>query len=256
LIGFSTPFDASAVDFLESLGVPCYKIASFEVTDLPLLQKLGRTGKPVIMSTGMATAAEIDEAVRALRQNGCRDLILLKCTSSYPSSPQNSNLRTIPHMRELFDVQVGLSDHTLGIGAALAAIAFGATLVEKHFTLARADGGVDAAFSMEPAEMVSLVTESERAWQAIGRINYGCSDQSEKKMLKYRRSVYVAADICAGEPFTEKNLRVVRPGLGLAPKHYHQLLGMRAARDLTRGEPVDWSMIGAATAEPAEIEVE
>jgi len=220
------------------------------------LQRVARTGKPVIMSTGMATAAELDEAVKTLRDGGCHDLILLKCTSSYPSSPENTNLRTIPHLRQLFDLQVGLSDHTLGIGAAVAAVAFGATLVEKHFTLTRAEGGIDAAFSMEPAELASLVTETERARQALGRINYGPSGESEERMLKYRRSIYVAEDISEGEPFTERNLRVVRPSLGLPPKYYRQLLGMRAARDLTKGAAVEWSMIAAVSPAPVGVERE
>jgi len=243
LIGFSTPFDATAVEFLETLHVPCYKIASFEVTDLPLLEQVARTGKPVIMSTGMATVMEIDEAVRTLKDQGCHDLVLLKCTSSYPSSPENSNLRTIPHLREMFDVQVGLSDHTLGLGAAVAAVALGATVLEKHFTLARADGGVDSAFSLEPSELAALVTETERAYQALGRVSYGPSGNSERKMLRFRRSIYVAEDLRAGETFTERNLRVVRPGLGLEPKYYRQLLGARASRDLTKGTAVDWSMV-------------
>ncbi len=243
LIGFSTPFDAGAVDFLESLDVPCYKIASFEVTDLPLLKRVASTGKPVIMSTGMATVAEISEAVQTLRESGCGELVLLKCTSTYPATPERSNLRTIPHLREMFDVQVGLSDHTLGIGAAVAAVALGATMIEKHFTLARADGGVDAAFSMEPDEMKSLAAECENAWLALGSVNYGPSGDSEKKMLKFRRSIYVSEDIKAGERFTTKNLRIVRPGLGLAPKYIDNLLGKRAARDLSRGTAVDWSVL-------------
>ncbi|NLW56753.1 MAG: pseudaminic acid synthase, partial [Firmicutes bacterium] len=173
IIGFSTPFDQSAVDFLETLDVPCYKIASFENIDLPLIKKVAATGKPLFLSTGMATLAELDEAVRTAREAGCQDLILLKCTSTYPAAPKNSNLLTISHMRDLFCCQVGLSDHTLGIGVATAAVALGATVVEKHFTLNRADGGVDAAFSLEPKEMKALVVATERAWQALGGISYG-----------------------------------------------------------------------------------
>lgn len=245
MIGFSTPFDATAVEFLEQLDVPCYKIASFEVTDIPLLGKVAATGKPVIMSTGMATVKELDEAVHTLRTGGCTELILLKCTSTYPATPESTNLRTIPHLRDLFKVMVGLSDHTLGIGASIAAVALGAVVIEKHFTLARADGGVDSAFSIEPAELRSLVDESERAWLALGSINYGPSSVNETKSLKYRRSIYVAEDIQAGELFTERNLRIVRPAHGLAPKHLPSLLGRPAARGLKKGAASDWDMVAA-----------
>ena len=240
LIPFSTPFDAGAVDFLESLDVPCYKIASFENTDQPLLQKVAQTGKPVLMSTGMATVAELDESVRTLRENGCNDIVLLKCTSNYPATPENTNLRTIPHLRDLFQCEVGLSDHTMGIGAAVAAVALGATVVEKHFTLNRADGGVDAAFSMEPAEMKMLVEETRRAWLALGKIHYGISE-SEKKSLVFRRSLYVCEDIQAGETFTEKNVRAIRPGLGLPPKFLDVVLGKIARKEIKRGHPLDWN---------------
>ena len=243
LIGFSTPFDASAVDFLESCNVPWYKIASFENTDIPLLRKVAATGKPVVMSTGMASIAELDESVRALREGGCSDIVLLKCTSTYPASPDCSNVRTIPHLRELFGCEVGLSDHTHGVGAAVAAIALGATVVEKHFTLARADGGIDSAFSLEPAEMAQLVIECERAWLALGEIRYGPTDP-EKASLAYRRSLYVARDMRAGEIFTSENLRAVRPGLGLAPKHIERFLGRPVRRDAKRGEPLAWDMLG------------
>jgi pseudaminic acid synthase len=243
LIAFSTPFDATAVDFLESLKVPCYKVASFENTDLPLIRKMAATGKPLIISTGMASVAELDEAVTAARKAGCDQILLLKCTSSYPASPENSNLKTIPHMRELFDVQVGLSDHTMGIGAAIAAISLGATMIEKHFTLARADGGVDSAFSLEPAEMRSLVVESERAWQALGTVRYGTSE-SEKKSLQFRRSLYIGADMKKGDVLTTENLREIRPGLGLPPKYYDMLLGKRVTADVKKGTPVKWELIG------------
>lgn len=242
MICFSTPFDETAVDFLESLDVPCYKIASFENTDIPLIRKVAATGKPVIISTGMATVAELDETVRTAREAGCRDIILLKCTSTYPATPENTNLFTIPHMRELFQCQVGLSDHTMGIGAAVAAVALGATVIEKHFTLSRAEGGVDAAFSMEPAEMQALVIESERAWQALGRVSYGPAG-AEKASLKFRRSLYVAKDMSAGEVFTKENLRIVRPGLGLPPKYYDVLLGKKVKRDVKKGTPVDWELL-------------
>lgn len=242
LIAFSTPFDDTAVDFLESLEVPCYKIASFENIDLPLLRRVAATGKPMIISTGMATIAELDETVRTVRESGCQDIILLKCTSSYPASPEDSNLMTIPHLRELFGCQVGLSDHTMGMGAALASIALGTTFIEKHFTLARADGGVDSAFSMEPAEMQSLVIESERAWQALGTIQYGAGEK-EAASLKFRRSLYIARDMQAGETLTPENLRLIRPGLGLEPKYYELMLGRRVKVDVKAGTPLSWDLI-------------
>lgn len=242
IIGFSTPFDNTAVDFLESLDVPCYKIASFENTDLPLIRKVASTGKPMIISTGMATVAELDETVRTARDAGCQDLVLLKCTSTYPATPENSNLLTIPHLEELFGVEVGLSDHTMGVGVAVASVALGATVIEKHFTLRRADGGVDSAFSMEPAEMTQLVVESERAWQALGQIQYGFTD-AEKKSLMFRRSLYVAKDMKAGEVFTPENLKAVRPGLGLPPKYYDVLVGQAVKQDIQRGKPVTWDCL-------------
>ena len=242
LIAFSTPFDDTAVDFLEDLGTPCYKIASFENADLPLIRKVAATGKPVIVSTGMATLAELDETVRTLRDGGCQDIVLLKCTSTYPASPENSHLRTIPHLRDLFGCEVGLSDHTHGTGASVAAVALGATVIEKHFTLSRAEGGVDSAFSMEPAEMAALVIETERAWQALGGIQYGPTE-AEKPSLRFRRSIYIAKDVKAGEVLTRENLRVVRPGHGLAPKYYEMLLGRRVKRGLTMGTAVDWEVI-------------
>ena len=243
IIGFSTPFDSTAVDFLESLKVPCYKIAAFENTDLPLLKKVAATKKPVLVSTGMATVAELDETVRTLRENGCPAVILLKCTSTYPASPQNSNLRTLPHLRELFNCEVGISDHTMGIGTALAAVALGATVVEKHFTLSRAEGGVDAAFSMEPEEMGVLVKESERAWQSLGGIYYGPTI-AEKASLKHRRSLYITQDLTAGTLLSPENVRAIRPGLGLPPKYYETVLGKRVNRDVKRGTPLSWEMIG------------
>ncbi|MCL0063322.1 pseudaminic acid synthase [Peptococcaceae bacterium] len=242
LICFSTPFDETAVDFLESLDVPCYKIAAFENTDIPLIRKIAKTKKPMIISTGMATVAELDETVRAAREEGCDDIILLKCTSTYPALPENSNLRTIPHMRELFKCQVGLSDHTLGIGVAVAAVAFGAVLIEKHFTLSRAEGGVDAAFSMEPEEMRALVLETKRAWQALGEVKYGYVE-AEKNSVKSRRSLYVVKDMKAGEAFTKENLKTIRPGLGLPPKYYDILLGKKVKRDVKKGTPVSWDLI-------------
>lgn len=242
MIPFSTPFDETAVDFLEELDVELYKIASFENTDIPLIKKVAATGKPMIISTGMATVAELDETVRAARQAGCKDLILLKCTSTYPATPDNTNISTIPHMRDLFNVQVGLSDHTMGTGVSVASVALGATVIEKHFTLSRADGGVDAAFSMEPDEMVALVVETERAWQAMGTITYGATEK-EKESLKFRRSIYVTKDMEAGDIFTKENIRVIRPGYGLTPKYYNRVLGGKASKALTAGTPLDWEML-------------
>lgn len=242
IIGFSTPFDETAVDFLESLEVPCYKIASFENTDLPLIYKVASTGKPLIISTGMATIAELDDAVQTARQAGCSDIILLKCTSTYPATPANSNLHTVTHLKSLFDVQVGLSDHTLGIGVAIASVALGATVIEKHFTLSRADGGVDAAFSMEPAEMAQLVLEAERATQALGTIKYGPTE-AEKASLSYRRSLYIAQDLKAGDVLTPESLRAVRPGFGLSPKYYNIVLGRSVKCHIQRGTPLQWELL-------------
>ena len=242
IMGFSTPFDDTSVDFLEDLGVPCYKIASFENVDLPLIRKVARTGKPIIASTGMTTVAELSDLVRTVRENGCTDLTLLKCTSSYPASPEGTNLRTIPHMRELFGCAVGLSDHTLGIGAAVASVALGAAVIEKHFTLSRAEGGVDAAFSLEPAEMAQLVRECRTAALALGAVSYERAKQ-EQKSLQFRRSLYVVEDMKAGDVFTEKNLRRIRPGMGISPKYYDALLGRCVKCDVKRGTPVSWDIV-------------
>ncbi|PEB51540.1 pseudaminic acid synthase [Bacillus pseudomycoides] len=242
IIPFSTPFDETAVDFLESLNVPCYKIASFENTDIPLVRKAASTGKPLIISTGMATISELDETVKAAKAAGCTDLVLLKCTSTYPASPENTNIHTIPHMRELFQCEVGLSDHTLGVGVAIASVAMGATVIEKHFTLSRADGGVDSTFSMEPDELKSLVIETERAWKALGKIYYGPTN-IEKNSLKFRRSLYVAQDMKAGDLVTTKNIKAIRPGYGLAPKYLPILLGKKVKKDVVKGTPVNWDLI-------------
>jgi N-acetylneuraminate synthase len=240
---FSTPFDESAVDFLETLDVPAYKIASFEIVHLSLIRKAAATGKPLIISTGMASIAEIDDAVRAAREGGCRQLVLLKCTSTYPASPLNSNVVTIPHMRALFDCEIGLSDHTMGIGAAVAAVAHGASVIEKHVTLNRAAGGVDSAFSLEPQELRALVLETERAWQSLGRVTYGPTE-AEKASLVFRRSIYVAQDLRAGDALTRENIRCVRPGLGLAPKYYAILLGRRIKQNVAKGTPLSWELVG------------
>ncbi len=242
MICFSTPFDDTSVDFLESLDVPCYKIASFENTDLPLIRKVAATGKPMIISTGMATIAELDETVQAARQAGCANIILLKCTSTYPATPENTNILTIPHLRELFGCEVGLSDHTMGVGVSVASVALGATVIEKHFTLSRADGGVDSSFSLEPEEMKQLVVETERAWQALGKVSYGPTEK-ELKSLAFRRSLYVVRDMEAGETFTEDNLRAIRPGLGLAPKFVDLLMGKQIAISAKKGTPVTWKLL-------------
>jgi len=239
---FSTPFDESAVRFLEDLGVQAYKIASFELTDLPLIECVAATGKPLIMSTGMASVAEIDEAVSVARAKGNQQIILLKCTSTYPASPSNSNLSTIPNMREVFGVEVGLSDHTMGCGVAVAAIALGAVLVEKHFTLRRADGGVDSSFSLEPAEFALLRQETERAWLGIGRVIYG-GTEAESASRAFRRSLYVSRDLTAGDVLTSENVRIVRPGFGLPPKFISNVLGRRIRRPAAAGTPVSWDLL-------------
>lgn len=240
---FSTPFDETAVDFLESLNVPAYKIASFENVHLTLIRKVAATGKPLIISTGMATLAEIDDAVRTAREAGCRDLVLLKCTSTYPATPENSNVLTIPHLRSMFGCEVGLSDHTMGLGVAVAAVAHGATVIEKHFTLSRTDGGVDSSFSLEPAELRALVIETERAWQSLGQVSYG-PNEAEKKSLIYRRSIYVAEDMKAGDVLTPENLRCVRPGMGLPPKYYDMFLGRKVNQNVKKGTPMEWGLVG------------
>ena len=243
LIVFSTPFDETAVDFLETFEVPCYKIASFENVDIPLIRKVASTGKPVIISTGMATLGELEEAVRTLRENGCCNIILLKCSSTYPATSEQSNIATIPHMRELFDCEVGLSDHTLGLGVSIASVAIGATVIERHFTLSRADGGVDAAFSIEPHEMKSLVRETKSAWQALGHIRYGPTEKEEKSLM-FRRSLYIVKDINAGDKLTKSNMRSLRPGFGLHPRFYEIVLGKKVNKSVKAGTAVNWSLFG------------
>ena len=241
---FSTPFDHTAVDFLESIGMPAYKIASFENTDLELIKSVAKTGKPILMSTGMATLEELELSVRVARENGCKELVLLKCTSSYPASPEDSHILTLPDMRRRFGCQVGLSDHTLGLGAAVAAVAHGAILIEKHFTLSRKDGGVDAQFSLEPEQMRQLVEETRQAQQALGEVKYGSID-SESGSLQFKRSIYLVKDIEAGSILDKKSVRCIRPGYGLAPKYLLDVLGRKINCSAKRGTPLSWDMLGA-----------
>ncbi|MEQ2010478.1 MAG: pseudaminic acid synthase [Limisphaerales bacterium] len=242
---FSTPFDASAVDFLEAMNVPCHKVASFELVDLPLLKKIAATRKPVIASTGMATQDEIAEAVKTLRDGGCTQLALLKCTSAYPAQPEEMHLRTIADMAARFGVPVGLSDHTMGHTVPVAAVALGACIVEKHFTLSRATPGPDSTFSLEPDEFKAMVTAIRTTEKALGRVNYEVS-ANEAKSRQFRRSLFVVADVKAGEPFTAQNIRSIRPGHGLHTRHLGEVLGKRAARDLQRGTPLSWELVGDA----------
>ncbi len=238
IIGFSTPFDLEGVNFLESLNVQIYKIASAEIVDIPLLKRVAQTNKPVIMSTGMANLMEIKEAVETLKNNGCSDLSILKCTSSYPANVEDSNLLTIIDLQKHFpDCKVGLSDHTLGIGASIASVALGACVIEKHFTLSRADGGVDSAFSMEPAEMKQLVEECQNAFKALGKVSYDLSE-SEKKSTNFRRSIYVVQNIKKGEIFTNENIKSIRPSYGLHTRYYEKILGKISKKDLSIGTPL------------------
>jgi N-acetylneuraminate synthase len=244
---FSTPFDFTAVDFLEKMEVPAHKIASFEIVDLPLIRRVARTGKPVIMSTGMASLAEIDEAVRAFRTAGGTQLALLKCTSAYPSPAADMNLRTIPHLSESFSVPTGLSDHTLGISVPVAAVALGACIIEKHFTLSRATPGPDSAFSLEPKEFKAMVDAVRTTEQALGQVSYDLLD-NEKASRVFRRSLFVVTDMAAGEAFSEQNVRSIRPGDGLAPKYLDIVLGRKATAPIARGTPLDWPLVAGSTA--------
>ena len=239
---FSSPFDSSAVDFLEQCGVSRYKIASFEIVDIPLLKKIAATGKPVIVSTGMATLAEIDEAVRTLRKNGAGELTLLKCTSAYPAPPEEANLRTIPHLATTFNCRAGLSDHTMGSAVAVAAVSLGATMIEKHFTLARADGGPDGAFSMEPDEFRHLVDDVHRAENALGTISYDLTEK-QRESIVFRRSLFAVRDIAQGERFTPDNVRSIRPAHGLHPRYLDVVLTKSAARSISAGTPLSWDML-------------
>jgi N-acetylneuraminate synthase len=239
---FSTPFDASAVDFLEEMGVLVHKVASFELVDHALLAKVAKTGKPIVMSTGMATLTEIDEAVGALRRAGCKQLALLKCTSAYPAPPEEINLRTIPHLADAFDVPTGLSDHTMGFTVPVAAVTLGACIVEKHFTLSRATPGPDSAFSLEPDELKAMVAAIRIAERSLGAVHYGITER-ESASRKFRRSLFVVRDVAEGEAFTADNVRSIRPADGLPPKHLPEVLGRRATRALERGTPLDWTCI-------------
>ncbi len=239
---FSTPFDLTAVDFLEELGVTFYKIASFENTDIRLIRRVAQTGKPIIISTGMATIAELGEAVEAIRAEGNENIILLKCTSAYPSTPKDANLKTIQALRDMFKVEVGLSDHTMGIGVAIASIPLGASVVEKHFTLDRKEGGVDSAFSMEPAEFKQMVDECKVAWDSIGQVSF-TRTESEKRSLVFRRSVYFSEDMKAGEVITDKNIKAIRPSYGLPTKFYDLLIGKKVKVDVKKGTPTSFDVI-------------
>ncbi len=239
MVAFSTPFDETAVDFLETLDVPAYKIASFENTHLPLLRRVAQTGKPVIVSTGVATLADIAEAVGVLRQNGCPHIALLKCTSTYPASPENSNIKTIPYLSDIHQCVAGISDHTMGIGVSIAAVALGARIIEKHFCLSRAEGGVDSAFSLEPHELKDLISETERAFWSLGTVQMGIQP-AEQASLAYKRSIFVAQDIAEGELLSPQNLQIIRPADGLAPRYWDLVLGKPARKNLQRGMPLRW----------------
>ena len=239
---FSTPFDETAVDFLEKLNVPFYKIASFENNHLPLIKKVALTGKPLIVSTGMATLQEIADVVETAKNNGCKDLVLLKCTSSYPSKFEEANLLTIQNLRNTFGLEIGLSDHSMGATLPITSVALGATVIEKHFIINRSEGGVDSAFSMEAEEFSNMVKDTLNAWKSLGQVHYGMTED-EKKSKIFRRSIYIVKDICAGEVLNTENVRIIRPGLGLQPKYYDQVIGMKARRDVKRGTALSWDLL-------------
>ena len=239
---FSTPFDRTAVEFLEEMNVPCYKVASFELVDLPLLKEIAGTGKPVIMSTGMASLGEIEEAVETLRGAGCTELAILKCSSAYPAQPDELNLATIPHLSEAFQVPVGLSDHTLDLGVPITAVALGACIIEKHFTLSRSDPGPDSAFSLEPHEFKAMAEAVRTAKQALGSVQYGISEREIQSRV-FRRSLFVVKDIAAGEAFSHEHVRSIRPGNGLHTRHLGDILGRKACRDISAGTPVGWNLL-------------
>jgi len=242
IICFSSPFDETAVDLLEELNVPAYKIASAEIKHFPLIKKVAQTGKPIIISTGMASLGDINDAIQVATENGCKNLVLLKCTSTYPASPKDSNILTIPHMKKCFNCEIGLSDHTLGIGASIAAISHGATVIERHFTLDRLTGGVDSSFSLNPDEMGALVNESKIAWQSLGCIQYGRPD-SQIQSKRFGRSIYISEDLNAGDILTKDNIRIIRPGFGLAPHYYEIVLGRKIEHGCKKGTALDWEMI-------------
>ena len=249
---FSTPFDDRAVDFLEQMEVPAHKIASFENCDIALLRRVARTGKPIIASTGMATLTEIDELVRTIDDAGGKQLALLKCTSAYPAPPEAMNLRAIPHLAGIFDLPVGLSDHTLGVSVPVAAVALGACIIEKHLTLSRSQPGPDNAFSLEPREFKMMVDEVRLVEKALGEAHYGLSPAEEASRV-FRRSLFITADVKAGEALTPGNVRSIRPGHGLHPRHFEEVLGCRATRDIKRGTPLAWEMVGEQRATPAKL---
>jgi len=238
---FSTPFDFSSVDFLESIDIPVYKVASFEIVDIPLIQKIAQTGKPIIMSTGMASLAEIEEAVNAIRNEGNDQIALLKCTSAYPALPEDMNLKTIPDMAKKFNVPVGISDHTLGITVSVAAVALGACIVEKHFTLSRTTPGPDSSFSLEPYEFRTMVNSIRETEKALGKVNYSVTEH-EKASRVFRRSLFAVEDIAKGETLTEKNIRSIRPGYGLPPKYFYDILGKNALVNICKGTPLHWDL--------------
>ena len=239
---FSTPFDETAVDLLEDLNAPAYKIASFEAIDLPLIRYVAQTGKPMIISTGMANLDEITEAVETAKGSGCKELVLLHCVSGYPVTAEQSDLMTIPDLSNRFDVVVGLSDHSMGTTVSVAGVALGASVIEKHVTLSRADKGPDSEFSLEPEELSELTNDTFQAWKALGKVDYNCK-KAEKESIKHRRSIYAVEDIKAGQIFSNKNIRRIRPGLGLPPKYYDQVLGASASVDINKGEPLSWELI-------------
>lgn len=244
MTAFSSPFDETAVDFLENLNVPAYKIASFESNHFPLLKKVAQTGKPILISSGTSNLNELYESVQYLKANGAKNIVIFKCTSTYPASPENTNLNTIPVLQSIFeDCIIGLSDHTMGIGASVAAVALGARVIEKHFTLRRADGGVDSSFSLEPEELCNLVIETERAFLAMGSVQLD-TQKAEEKSRQFKRSIYAVKNIMAGEKLTTENIRVIRPGDGLSPKYFEQILESPAKQDIPFGTPIHWGLIG------------
>ncbi|MBN1459928.1 MAG: pseudaminic acid synthase [Armatimonadetes bacterium] len=239
---FSSPFDPTAIDFLDAMGVPCFKIASFEIVDIPLLRHVAAKGKPVLISTGMATLGEIEEAVSTLRQSGCPEIALLKCSSAYPAPVEEMNLRTVPHLAEAFGTPVGLSDHSPGIEVPIAAVALGACVIEKHFTLTRSDGGPESSFALDPPELGAMVAAVRVAERALGSVHYGLTEKETSSRI-FRRSLFVVQDIRAGEQFSTENVRSIRPGHGLHPRELGRVVGRHAARDISSGTPLSWELV-------------